>query len=85
MQTGLFLSANSSPGRAPTRRRRANPSGKCLQVTYRGDLKEKALVFLQPPATHSVSKTPRPGTSWGEPEVGSGGQAPHLPPRQAEK
>lgn len=29
-------------------------------MTYRGDLKEKALVFLQPPATRSASKTPRP-------------------------
>lgn len=58
MQTGRFLSANSSLGRAPTRRRRANTSRKCLEVTYRGDLKEKALVFLQPPATHSASKTP---------------------------
>lgn len=61
MQTGLFLSANSSLGRAPTRRRRANRSGKCFGVTYRGGLKERVLVFLQPPTTHSASKTPEAG------------------------
>lgn len=60
MQTGRFLSANSSLGRAPTRRRRVDRSRKCFEVTSRGDLKEKALVFLQPPATHSAQLPDRP-------------------------
>lgn len=58
MQTGRFLSANGSPGRASARRRRANRSGKCFEVTYRGDLKEKSPRVFTPSSDSAACKTP---------------------------
>lgn len=76
MQTGQFLSANSSPGRAPTRRRRADRSGKCFEVTYRGDLKEKSPHVFTASGNSAACKT----SSTSE-EVGSA----QLPGRQRGK